>query len=429
MSQQDVDVIIVGAGIAGACSAVLCARAGLSVLLLERATTPGAKNLSGGRIYGYAFEDIFPDFAHQAPLEREVVRESFSQLTSEGATTLSWHNSEPAQRRSWSVLRARFDPWLFAQAEAEGVTCLTGTTVDSLIVEGQKVCGVRCGEEAIHARLVILCEGANTLLAEQHGLVIPLSQDSLAIGVKEVLALPANTLEDRFNLEPGQGAAWLFSGGICEDLPAGGFIYTNRDTLSVGLVCPLSSVSRASKPLATMLADFKQHPTLRPLLRSAETLEYAAHMVPEGGLHTVPDKLAGPGWILAGDSARFCVNTGFTIRGMDMAALSARAAAQTALLACRGNPEVLDMNEVYRNYLAESTLRNTLARYRHVPGLLQGSRGWFKDYPAMSHAILKEVYQAGHYPPAPLASLLWKHGRKRGLTRLALDTIRSIRCL
>ncbi|HDH7621272.1 TPA: FAD-dependent oxidoreductase, partial [Escherichia coli] len=126
--EDDCDIIIIGAGIAGTACALRCARAGLSVLLLERAEIPGSKNLSGGRLYTHALAELLPQFHLTAPLERLITHESLSLLTPDGATTFS--SLQPGGE-SWSVLRARFDPWLVAEAEKEGVECIPGATVDA----------------------------------------------------------------------------------------------------------------------------------------------------------------------------------------------------------------------------------------------------------------------------------------------------------
>lgn len=130
--EDDCDIIIIGAGIAGTACALRCARAGLSVLLLERAEIPGSKNLSGGRLYTHALAELLPQFHLTAPLERRITHESLSLLTPDGATTFS--SLQPGGE-SWSVLRARFDPWLVAEAEEEGVECIPGATVDALYEE------------------------------------------------------------------------------------------------------------------------------------------------------------------------------------------------------------------------------------------------------------------------------------------------------
>ena len=215
--EDDCDIIIIGAGIAGTACALRCARAGLSVLLLERAEIPGSKNLSGGRLYTHALAELLPQFHLTAPLERCITHESLSLLTPDGATTFS--SLQPGGE-SWSVLRARFDPWLVAEAEKEGVECIPGATVDALYEENGRVCGVICGDDILRARYVVLAEGANSVLAERHGLVTRPAGEAMALGIKEVLSLETSAIEERFHLENNEGAALLFSGGICDDLLA-----------------------------------------------------------------------------------------------------------------------------------------------------------------------------------------------------------------
>ena len=284
-----------------------CARAGLSVLLLERAEIPGSKNLSGGRLYTHALAELLPQYHLTAPLERRITHESLSLLTPDGATTFS--SLQPGGE-SWSVLRARLDPWLVAEAEKEGVECIPGATVDTLYEENGRICGVICGDDILRARYVVLAEGANSILAERHGLVTRPAGEAMALGIKEVLALEASSIEERFHLENNEGAALLFSGGICDDLPGGAFLYTNQQTLSLGIVCPLSSLTQSRIPASELLARFKTHPAVRPLIKNTESLEYGAHLVPEGGLHSMPVQYGGNGCATLGAA----INTSVGLR-------------------------------------------------------------------------------------------------------------------
>lgn len=153
---DDFDIIIIGAGIAGTACALRCVRAGLSVLLIERGELPGSKNLSGGRLYTHALGELLPHFQHSAPLERRITQENLSLLTRDGATTYS---SLQPDGDSWSLLRARFDPWFVPQAEAEGVQFISGVTVEALHIEEGRVCGVIADNETLRARYVVLAEG------------------------------------------------------------------------------------------------------------------------------------------------------------------------------------------------------------------------------------------------------------------------------
>lgn len=244
---------------------------------------------------------------------------------------------------------------------------------------------------------------------------------------KAVLALEQKTLEDRFRLESNEGAAMLFTGGVCGDLPGGAFLYTNQDTLSFGIVCPLSSLGKSPIPAAKLLEHLKSHPTLRPLLRGSETLEYGAHLVPEGGLHSMPVQYAGEGWLLVGDTLRTCINTGFTVRGMDMALIGAQVAAQTLIRACQQSAPQ-NLFPQYHQDIERSLLWEVLQRYQHVPALLQRS-GWYHRWPALMDDISRELWQQGEHPVPPLRQIVWRHLRRHGLRHLAGDLVRSFRCL
>lgn len=420
---DDIDLIIIGAGIAGSTCALLCARAGLSVLLLERGEHPGSKNLSGGRLYGYALADILPDFQTQAPLERPVTREHFSLLTADGATTLS---GQSATSPSWTILRSRFDPWLAAQAEQAGAQLLCGVTVGALHRENGRIVGVVCEGEVVRAKVVVLAEGANTVLAEQHGLLPPPSADAMALGIKETLSLDRSLLQERFQLDDNDGVAWLFSGQLCGAKPAGAFLYTHRQALSLGVVAPLATLRDGPTSASTLLTQLKKHPTLRPLVRNAQTVEYGAHLVPEGGLYSMPLQRAGEGWLLIGDTLRTCINTGFTVRGMDMAMLNARAAAN-ALVALFEQPEQ-PLQILYDRQLQQSALWQHLQRYREVPVLLQ-RESWYQHWPEFSQAVMRDLTHAGPDANPPLRQILFRHARRFGLSRLGAEIWRNLRCL
>lgn len=122
MSDDKFDAIVVGAGVAGSVAALVMARAGLDVLVIERGDSAGCKNMTGGRLYAHTLEAIIPSFAASAPVERKVTREKISFLTEESAVTLDFHREQPdvPQHASYTVLRNRLDPWLMEQAEQAG---------------------------------------------------------------------------------------------------------------------------------------------------------------------------------------------------------------------------------------------------------------------------------------------------------------------
>ena len=429
MSEDIFDAIIVGAGPAGSVAAYLLAKAGLEVLVIERGNQAGAKNMTGGRLYAHSLERILPDFAAQAPVERQVTRERVSMLTADKAVTVDYQNGleDAASKRSYTVLRGPFDRWLMEQAEAAGAQFIAGIRVDAPLLRNNKVCGVRAGDEEMEARVVILADGVNSILGEQLGMTTRVNPHTTAVGVKELLELPAAVIEDRFNLAAGEGAAWLFAGTPSDGLMGGGFIYTNKTSLSVGVVCGLHDIARARKSVPQMLEDFKEHPSVAPLLKGATLVEYAGHVVPEGGLAMVPE-LVRDGVLIVGDAAGLCLNMGYTVRGMDLAIASGEAAARAVIAAARSGDFSSAGLQSYTTRLNESCVMRDMTHYKRLPALMENPR-IFNEYPRLATGVMHDVFTVGGFPPRPLWRTLWDHCRDSGLMNLVKDAIQGGRAL
>ncbi|AWH87989.1 FAD-dependent oxidoreductase FixC [Limnobaculum parvum] len=429
MSEDIFDTIIVGAGLAGCVCALVLAREGANVLVIERGNYAGAKNVTGGRLYTHSLERIIPGFAEQAPVERRITHEKISFLTDDSAVTLDYHRAGDAKplKDSYSVLRAQFDPWLMAQAEAAGAQFICGIRVDKLVQRDGKVIGVEADGDVLEAHTVILAEGVNAILAEQIGMAQPVSPASVAVGVKELIELPQDLLEARFNLESNQGAAWLFAGTPSDGQMGGGFLYTNRNTLSLGLVYGLHHIEQANKSVPQMLEDFKHHPAVRSLIAGGKTIEYAAHVVPEAGINMMP-KLIGDGVLIAGDTAGMCLNLGFTIRGMDLAIASGEAAARAVLDAKAKNDFSAQGLSSYTQHLENLSVMQDLRHYRNVPAMMDNPR-MFTQYPQMAANIMADLFTIDGQPPQPLRKKIMRHGKQVGYLNLLKDGIKGVTAL
>ncbi|MCO7261594.1 FAD-dependent oxidoreductase [Dickeya zeae] len=429
MSEEKFDAIVVGAGVAGCVAGYVMAKAGLDVLVVERGNTAGSKNMTGGRLYAHSLEKIIPGFAQQAPVERKVTREKISFLTEDSAVTMDYHSEQPdiASKASYTVLRNLFDPWLMEKAEEAGAQFIPGVRVDSLVREGNRVVGVQAGDDVLEANIVILAEGVNSLLGRSIGMVQPSSPHHYAVGVKELIALPSSVIEDRFNLAAGEGAAWLFAGSPSNGLMGGGFLYTNRDTISLGLVCGLGDIERATKSVPQMLEDFKQHPTIRPLIQGGTLQEYSAHVVPEGGLEMVPT-LVSDGVMIVGDAAGLCLNLGFTVRGMDLAIASAEAAALTAIDAKSTQDFSASGLAGYQKKLEQSVVLQDMQRYRKLPAMMENPR-MFTQYPQMVAGIMSDMFIIDGSPSQSMRSKIMGRAKKVGLMNLLKDGIKGATAL
>ena len=365
------DAIVVGAGPAGIAAALTMARGGLNVLVIERGEFPGAKNVFGGVLYRQQFEDLIPEWWTKAPLERPIVEQNYWLLDETGAAKIG-HRSRryvDGKPNNFTAMRAKFDPWFAAQAEEAGALIICETCVTELLMEGDRVVGVRTDREEgdVYAEAVIIADGVNSLLGKQVGAHREWAPNEVSLVVKESLSLPKEKIEDRFGLEEGEGATIEILGSPSQGMIGLGFLYTNKETLSLGLGVMLDDLKASGCRPYDLLENMKQHPALRKLLQGAELKEYAAHLIPEGGLRAMP-KLAGPGWMIVGDAAQM-VN--FVHReGTNLAATSGRLAGETVLAMAKSGSFSPEGFQEYAKAIRSSFIQRDLAKYQRLPGFL-----------------------------------------------------------
>ena len=389
---SDFDVIVVGAGLAGNTAAYLLAKAGLGVLVIERSETIGGKNVTGGRMYSHSLEKIFPDFAKEAPLGRRITKERISMLTADSATTVEYAAEKLGEqgKATYAVLRAEFDPWLAGKAEEAGAEYVTGIRVDEVLVKDGKVCGVIAGGDEMTADVVLLADGVNSLLAQQLGMKKELEPSQVAVGVKEVIKLGKQKINDRFGVSDEDGMAWLFAGDTTGGSIGGGFLYTNQDSISLGIVTTIAEIGRNDIAPRDMLERLKNHPVVQPLIKDGEVVEYAAHLVTEGGYDMIPT-LYRDNVLVAGDAAALVMNLGFTIRGMDLCIESGRLAAETIIKAKEAGDFSSKTLSQYKTALDNSFVMKDMLHFRKMPKFIENHR-IFTQYPAMADKIMSDLF-------------------------------------
>lgn len=430
MSDEKFDAIIVGGGVAGIVAGYLLAKEGQDVLVIERGNYPGSKNMTGGRLYSHSLEKIMPDFAKEAPVQRKITHEKISMMTEESAVTVDYSSTLLGiqGKDSYSVLRGEFDQWLAEKAEEAGAQIISGILVDDLIKKDGKVCGVIAGEDELEAEVVIIADGVNSLLAQKLGFREELKPHEVAVGAKEIISLPQKVIEDRFQLlNEEEGAAWLFAGSPSAGRVGGGFLYTNKSTISLGIVCTLSDLENSPKTVPQMLEDFKNHPTIKPLIKDGKMVEYSGHLVPEAGLSMIP-KLVGNGVLVIGDAAGFCINIGYAVRGMDLAIASADAAAKAVIEAKAKSDYSEGSLSTYKKLLDESFVMKDLNLYKKFPHFMENER-IFNEYPQMAADMMESMFVIDGSPSQPLMSTMMKHVKKVGIMKLVKDGIKGVRSL
>jgi len=392
VASEEFDAIVVGAGPGGAAAALTMARGGLSVVLFERGERPGVKNVMGGVMYGRMLADVVPEFWKTAPMERVVADERLWLTTADSVVTAGHkhlpHTVEPPN--AFTVLRVPFDGWFAAQAEAAGALLIPGTTVEDVIREHGRVVGVRTGREEgeLRAHLVVIADGANSFLVQKAGLGRPLEPNEMALVVKEIIALPGAAIEDRFTLDPGMGATIEVYGAVTRGMAGYGFIYTNRESLSVGIGALISQFMETRITPWDLLEGFKTHPMVAPLLRGGAVREYLAHAIPEGGLRAMP-RLFDDGVLVVGDAAMMVNN--LHREGSNMAMAAGRMAGETAIQAKRAGDWSARSLSQYRELLEASFVLQDLRKYQRLPDLVERRPDLLHLYPDLLSEAIHEM--------------------------------------
>ncbi|MBI5088932.1 MAG: FAD-dependent oxidoreductase [Actinobacteria bacterium] len=432
MAEPDVDVVVVGAGPAGSCAAIVLARAGRRVVLLERGPFPGSKNMYGGVVYPRILDGLIPQWWDEAPVQRWITRRSTMVLTDAEAVSVDFRNDAWAAPpyNGATAYRPDFDHWLAGHAEAAGAQVLCNTTVTGLVRDPSgRVVGVRTDrpDGDLTARVVIACDGVNSFLAKDAGLHPPTDASNYTLGVKETLALPKEVIDERFNVRGREGVDIEILGGT-SGVNGGGFVYTNLDTISVGVVLKLPKLAAQQRRPEAIIAHLKQHSAIAPLVDGAELKEYSAHLIPEAGLSMMP-KLAADSLLVAGDAAALCLAAGIWLEGVNFAMASGMAAGETADEAIgRGDTSLAGLAG-YERRLKETFVLRDHRKLRRAPALVLSDRVQHL-YPPMITAIIEGMFRVDSPAPKPgLRRIVARERKRAGVRRrdLVRDTITALR--
>ncbi|MBW2038452.1 MAG: FAD-dependent oxidoreductase [Deltaproteobacteria bacterium] len=424
--EQRFDAIVVGAGPAGCACGYTLTKAGLEVLVVERGKFAGAKNMWGGAFYGPSMGKLLPNFWEEAPIERYVAHHKFSSLTQDACLSAEFTTEKFGQPpyNGFTLLRSKFDRWFATKVEQAGAIVATGLQADGLLRDGNQIVGIKAGGDELPADVVVACDGVNSILAQEAGLRGKILPYDIKQGVKEVIELPRETIEQRFNLKGDEGLAWEFIGSCTKGLPGGAFIYTNKESLSVGIVVQLSALIENKIEANDLLNEFKEHPTVANFLADGKLVEYSAHLIPVSGVDMMPT-LYTDGFLVAGDAASFVVGTGLILEGANFAVASGISAAETAIRAKKKGDFSAKTLSHYRELLEQNFVLKDLKTYRKAHHFLANPR-IYSSYPELACNLAERIFTNDGKPRKKTWQLL--RGAMKGRVafgQIACDLIRG----
>jgi electron transfer flavoprotein-quinone oxidoreductase len=282
----------------------------------------------------------------------------------------------------YTIVRAQFDKWFNTKVREAGAVVVFETTVTELARDGAgKVIGIKTDrdDEIVYADVVVLADGVNSLVGQRSKIRSEIKPEHAALAVKEMHFLPREVIDQRFNIKGEEGVVIEALGTVTMGLMGTAFLYTNGESVSVGIGCLVSDFRDSGTSPYVMLDKFKKHPSIAPLLEGSEVKEYAAHLIPEGGYKAVP-KVHGDGWLIVGDSGQF-VNS-LHREGSNLAMETGRMAAETVIALKHEGKAATEANLArYRKALDDSFVMKDLKKYKNLPEILHENRQFVTTYP------------------------------------------------
>lgn len=248
--------------------------------------------------------------------------------------------------------------------------------------------------------------------------------------VKQTIELPASVITDRVLAgSDDEGAAWLFSGYSTHGTFGGGFMYTNKESISLGIVAGIEATMNHGKvPIYQMLEDLKTHSAVAPLIKGGKVVEHSGHMVPEGGISIMP-ALTGEGVLLAGESAMMCVNLGYQVRGMDYAVAAGQMAGIEAAKAIDAQDTSKAGLQGYVTALENSFVMKDLRQFQKVPAFMEGFTRMFEGYPQMVRDMMNQMFIVDGTPVAPMKKQMMPIVKQVGVMNLLKDARGAMKAL
>ncbi|MGE5751145.1 MAG: FAD-dependent oxidoreductase, partial [Nitrospirota bacterium] len=435
MKQYKFDVIIVGAGPAGVTAAGVLAGTGISVALLEAGVYAGAENWSGCVYFAesLAEKDCFgPEAVESAPFERRVQRRGT--LIHNGLDVVGVELMGPETfKYSYTVLRPVYDPYFANLARSKGAVYITGTTVTSLIRKDDRVIGVDTNRGPLYAGLTFVAEGdASHLVRSEQLERVP--EPHYLQGLKAVLSLTPEEIEKRFRLEPGEAAAYELLirnpliAGRTANLNIGGFLYTNRDSLSLGYVVPLDNVRNNYHGNHDNLFEWMRGlPYIREFTKGTSLSAYGTKIIRSGGWRERP-VLIEDGLAVGGASVGLGVDIPFpNFTGPASATGLYFARAAQAILVHGRTPDAKNLTKEYLIPLLKSVYGQNAEYLSQWPGYFGKSKVLFARTVDMAcgtaHFLASGSFkETGRFLRSHILSF-------RGLRESITDTISAIGAL
>jgi electron-transferring-flavoprotein dehydrogenase len=435
--QMEADVVIVGGGPAGLACALRLSQlidkhngrnsqsplTKENIYVLEKSRELGQHCLSGAILDPRSMKELLPEFEKEAPLDAKVINDSLYFLTEKHAVRAPLTPPPMRDHGNYIISLNRFVKWLGTKVEEAGITIFTGFAGSELIIEGDRVVGLRTDDKGVDkngqkksnfepgyelkAKCVVLAEGTRGSLTKQligrFNLDNGRNPQTYGVGIKELWEVPSGRI-------PKGKVIYTLGWPLTTKEYGGAWIYGSKDNIvSLGFVTGLDYQDPRLDP-QHVLQTFKKHPFVANLLEGGKMVRYGAKSLTYGGWYAMPP-LAGDGWMIIGESGGM-VNSQ-RLKGIHLGIKSGMLAAETAFECMLKNDFSRQQLISYAQRVDRSWIKDELWEVRNfhqafakglIPGLIHaglqqftGGRGLHARYSA--HAGHKEMKHLDQLPP------------------------------
>ncbi len=414
---ERVQVVVIGAGLAGSAAALALARGGAKVVVLERRSEGELGHLPGGWISGAVVSKLFSNWRQEIPIERRVVEQRLSLLTQDGAVWIDHSDRSEGEKPAsvFTMRRDRFDPWMLQKVREAGAELRLGVDVSGVsynAVVGRTQVVHSTGR--IDCTVAVIATGIDALLRpNSRGRPQP-----HLTGLHETLEGEAGLIDRRFGAKGDRGVVMRFVLGFLGAEERGlGYLATYRNGIGSGVVLQTPPTVDRESRVREVLEQFKGHWVVAPFLRNLEKVGESVQRIPT---HFSAGRLYAPGQLFAGDGGGLHGWSGAWTSGWSTALRSGRAAGAAALEAVRTNDGSEARLEAYVTHLREDgVIRDTRRGLRAMNGL------WFdhrlhRTYPRAFSDLLHRMMTETGAPKEPIAKAARSVFRAQGVRAIGL---------
>lgn len=426
------DVVVIGGGPAGLSAALTLAKSGMEVAVVEKGEYAGSKNVMGGVLYTHPLLEIVDNaverMVNEKAVERSVIEQNMFLLGNGSVLKVGHRNPEWKNTpNAFTVLRAKFDQWFAKIVEEAGALVITKTKVEDFIWENGKIKGVVTSrpEGEIYCKAVIIAEGVNPILTMKAGLrKEDIKPNMAAVAVKEVIDMPEDVINSVFNVDSKSGVTYEILGEWSEGMFGMAFLYTNKDSVSVGCGVLIEELKHSNVKPYKLLENLKNHPVISDIIGEYKNnvKEYLAHLIPEGGYYSIP-QLYGDNVLVCGDSAML-VNS-IHREGSNHAITSGRFAAETLIDAFNKGEISKKTLKSYVERLKESFILKDLEKYKDLMPTMEKNKHFIEIYPSLLNRLATRFLNVDGTPKTDVEwQLIDSLRNERGLIGLGMDALK-----